>query len=130
VLKPGRSGGAVDWTAAEKAFRELAELASVPVKPAVPAAKAPAPMLPTEGVLLVVDEDAAVLAEAERLGRAHVVRVLTARTSDEARVLARRQWVDGALVHMHLGGPLGGIEAAHALRAEEGLGMLPLAFTG
>jgi diguanylate cyclase (GGDEF)-like protein len=128
LLKPGRSGGAVDWGAAEGAFRELARLASVPVKPA-PVVKAPA-VVPTEAVLLVVDGDAAVLEEAERLGRAHVVRVLTARTVDEARVQARRQWVDGVLIHMHLGGPLGGIDAAHALRGEEGLTLLPLAFTG
>ncbi|MBZ4419228.1 response regulator [Myxococcus sp. RHSTA-1-4] len=129
LLKPGRSGGAVDWAAAEEAFRELATLASVPVKAGAAVAK-PAPVLPAEGVLLVVDEDAAVLAEAERLGRAHVVRVLTARTADEARAVARRQWVDGVLIHMHLGGELGGLEAAHALRAEEGLSLLPLAFMG
>lgn len=130
VLKPAREGGALDVAAMDGAFRELAAKASVPVKPAPGAAKAPAPVLPSEGVLLVVDGDAAVLAEAERLGRAHVVRVLTARTVDEACAVARRQWVDGVLIHMHLGGPLGGISVAHALRGEEGLGVLPLAFTG
>jgi diguanylate cyclase (GGDEF)-like protein len=129
VLKPGRAGGPVDWAAAEGPFRELAALASVPVKPA-PEVAPSGPVLPVEGVLLVVDEDAAVLAEAERLGRAHVVRVLTARTVDEARAVARRQWLDGMLIHMHLGGALGGITAAHALRAEDGLSQLPLAFTG
>lgn len=129
VLKPAREGGALDAGAMEEAFHALAAQASVPVKPA-PAAKTPGPLLPTEGVLLVVDGDAQVLAEAERLGRAHVVRVLTARTVDEARAVVRRQWVDGVLIHMHLDGPLGGISAAHALRAEEGLGVLPLAFTG
>ncbi|WP_164019047.1 response regulator [Pyxidicoccus trucidator] len=128
VLKPARDGGVLDAGAMEEAFRALATRAAVPVKPAP--AGAPGPVLPVEGVLLVVDEDAAVLADAERLGRAHVVRVLPARTADEARVLARRQWVDGVLIHMHLGEPLGGISVAHALRAEEGLSQLPLAFTG
>ncbi len=128
VLKPARDGGRVDGAALEVAFLALNASAAIPEKPAAKAA--PAPVLPAEGVVLVVDEDPAVLAEAERLGRAHVVRVLTAKTVELARVVARKHWVDGVLLHMHLGGPMGGVTAAHALRAEEGLAQLPLAFMG
>ncbi|WP_267145433.1 response regulator [Myxococcus guangdongensis] len=128
-LRAGKDGGRVDWGLVDVAFRELAATASVQVTPPV-RKDGPAAMLPTEGVLLVVDEDRAVLEEAERLGRAHVVRVLPARTADEAVVLARRQWVDGVLIHMHLGGEMGGIQAAHELRSAEGMGSLPLGFTG
>lgn len=128
VLKPGRDGARVDGAALEVAFLALTAAAAIPEKPEVKAA--PAPVLPAEGVLLVVDEDPAVLADAERLGKAHVVRVLTARTVEVARAVARKQWVDGVLLHTHLGGPMGGVTAAHMLRADEGLAQLPLAFMG
>ncbi|WP_256560195.1 response regulator [Myxococcus dinghuensis] len=128
ALRPGREGLALDWAAVDAAFRDLGASARVPMAP--PPKAAPAPVLPAEGVLLVVDEDSQVLAEAERLGRAHVVRVVTAGTPEGARAVARRQWVDGALIHLNLGGAQGGIQAAHVLRAEPGLEALPLAFTG
>ncbi|HZI13246.1 MAG TPA: response regulator [Myxococcus sp.] len=129
VLKAGRDGARVDAAALEAAFLVLTAAASGQEKPAAKGA-APAQVLPSEGVLLVVDEDPAVLEEAKRLGQSHVVRVLTERTVEMARLVARKQWVDGVLLHMHLGGPMGGITAAHALRGEEGLAQLPLAFMG
>ncbi|NTX17676.1 response regulator [Myxococcus sp. CA056] len=127
VLRSAKDVSRLDWGVVDAAFRELARTASVPVKSA--RKEGPAAVLPTEGVLLVVDEDARMLAEAERLGRAHVVRVLPARTASEAVAVARKQWVDGVLIHMHLGGEMGGIQAAHQLRSVEGLGSLPLGFT-
>ncbi|WP_426755971.1 response regulator [Myxococcus sp. Y35] len=124
VLLPARGGAPVDVAALDAAFRELAAAAAVPVKPAA------APPPSSEGVLLVVDEDAKLLADVERLGQQLGVGVVTARTADAACGVVRRRWVDGVLLHMDLGGPLGGLKAAHALRAEEGLPVLPLAFTG
>ncbi|ABF91599.1 response regulator/GGDEF domain protein [Myxococcus xanthus DK 1622] len=124
VLLPARAGAPVDVAALDASFRTLAAAASVPVKPAA------APPQSSEGVLLVVDEDAKLLAEAERMGRQVGVGVVTARTADAACEVARRQWVDGVLVHLDLGGPLGGLAVAHALRAEESLPVLPLAVTG
>ncbi|AGC49294.1 response regulator/GGDEF domain-containing protein [Myxococcus stipitatus DSM 14675] len=128
ALRAGGDGARLDWGMVDVAFRELAATASVPVMPVHK--ELPPAVLPTEGVLLVVDEDAELLAEAERLGRSHVVRVLCARTADEALALARKQWVDGVVIHMHLGGEMGGVQAAHLLRSAEGLGSLPLVFTG
>ncbi len=125
VLLPARAGAPLDVAALEAAFRELATAAAVPVKPV----SAP-PQRPSEGVLLVVDEDAKLLADVERLGRQLGVGVVTARTADAARDVVRQRWVDGVLIHVDLGGPLGGLTAAHALRAEEGLPVLPLAVTG
>jgi diguanylate cyclase (GGDEF)-like protein len=56
------------------------------------------------------------------------VRVVTARSVEEAVAAARGQWLDGALLHVHLGGPRGGFAAAARLRGEEGLESLPVAF--
>ncbi|RJS13882.1 diguanylate cyclase [Corallococcus sp. H22C18031201] len=129
ALRPAKDGGSADWGQVTVRFQELAAVASTPGKNSVRTDTPVNATLTGEGTLLVVDEDPSVLAEVELLGRAHVVRVVTARTADEARAVLRRQWVDGALIHMNLGAPMGGITAAHALRAEEGHASLPLAFT-
>lgn len=121
LLKPARAGHVADWGGVQGALREVAAAASA----AVPAAKAESVF---EGTVLVADEDAAVLAEVERMGRASLVRVVTARTVDEAVAAAKGQWLDGALLHVHLGGPRGGFAAAARLRGEEGLESLPVAF--
>jgi diguanylate cyclase (GGDEF)-like protein len=135
LLKPVREG-AGDWAAIEAALREL--LALEPGQ----AASAPRPLEPegTEalgvsssplsapGAVLVLDEDEAWLAEVERLGREQVVRVVTARSVDEAVKRVRGQWLDGALLHVHLGGPEEGFAAAARLRGEEALHSLPLGF--
>ncbi|MFP2959035.1 response regulator [Myxococcus sp. 1LA] len=125
ALLPARAGAPVDVAALDAAFRTLAAAASVPVKPV-----STPPQRPSEGVLLVVDEDAKLLADAEHLGRQLGVGVVTARTADAACAVVRRQWVDGVLLHLDLGGPMGGLAVAHALRAEESLPVLPLAVTG
>ncbi|MFL5347938.1 MAG: diguanylate cyclase [Hyalangium sp.] len=80
------------------------------------------------GTVLVADEDEAYLAELEKLGQQRMVRVITARSLEEALERARGQWLDGALLHVHLGGPEGGFAAAARLRGEPGLQGLPLAF--
>jgi diguanylate cyclase (GGDEF)-like protein len=150
LLKPAREG-AGDWAAIESALRELlaagpGQQAAAPgggsasVNPAAPgavAASAPAvgPVtvsspLSVPGAVLVVDEDGAWLDEVEKMGREQVVRVVAAQSVDDAVERARGQWLDGALLHVHLGGPEGGFAAAARLRGEEPLHTLPLAFFG
>ncbi len=80
------------------------------------------------GTVLVADADAAYLAEVEKLAQERMVRVLTARSIEEALERVRGQWLDGALLHVHLGGPEGGFAATARLRGEPGLQSLPLAF--
>ncbi len=55
---------------------------------------------------------------------------MTARGADEAVRVARQQRLDGALVHVDLGGKEGGFAVAERLRAVEDLRTLPLAFFG
>jgi diguanylate cyclase (GGDEF)-like protein len=149
LLKPAREGAA-DWTAIEAALRELLahspwKAAPAPTPPAVvsPGATGAAASAPVSGPLtasssplsvpgsvLVVDEDEAWLAAVEKMGREQVVRVVTAQSIEEAVERARGQWLDGALLHVHLGGPEGGFTAAARLRGEEALRSLPLAFFG
>jgi diguanylate cyclase (GGDEF)-like protein len=62
------------------------------------------------------------------MGRDHEVRVVVAQGVEEALERAREQWLDGALIHVHLGGSEGGFEAATRLRSEEELHSLPLGF--
>ncbi|WP_309891200.1 response regulator [Archangium sp.] len=136
LLKPARDGkAAVDWSALESALREVASQ----VASAVPAALAPEPAPPAEeasrpaqpaGTVLVADEDPAWLAEVERMGKEHLLRVVTARSTEEAVAVARRQELDGALLHVNLGGREGGFATAARLRDEDGLHSLPLAFFG
>ncbi|QRN94899.1 response regulator [Archangium violaceum] len=132
-------GEAADWSAPRAALHELSQEASRAVSPAPPPAPAQGPSTPaasTEGVtkflgtVLVADDDAAWLAEVERMGREQLVRVVTARDADEAVTAARRQWLDGALLNVDLGGQEGGFTAAARLRGEDGLQSLPLAFFG
>ncbi|HLL06814.1 MAG TPA: diguanylate cyclase [Myxococcaceae bacterium] len=135
VLKPARTG-AGDWAAIDAALREL--LASGPDQPPkVPQAagpvepgglKAGSSPLGVPGAVLVLDEDAAWLEQVEKLGQEQVVKVVTAQSVDEALGRVRGQWLDGALLHVHLDGPEGGFAAAARLRGEEALSSLPLAF--
>jgi diguanylate cyclase (GGDEF)-like protein len=138
ALKPARTG-AGDWAAIESALREL--LATGPGQAAAPpqvsaeadpvapdTLKVSSSPLSVPGSVLVVDEDAEWLAEVEKMGRQQVVRVVTAQSVDEALERARGQWLDGALLHVHLEGPEGGFAAAARLRGEEPLHSLPLAF--
>ena len=64
------------------------------------------------------------------MGKDRLVRVVTARGADEAVRVARQQRLDGALVHVDLGGKEGGFAVAERLRAVEDLRTLPLAFFG
>jgi diguanylate cyclase (GGDEF)-like protein len=133
-VKPAREGTPVDWDALEAALRELAEtIALATAPPATPGQDSegsqggarPASMA---GAVLVVDDDPAWLAEVEKMGEDQEVHVLVAQGLDEALERAGQQWLDGALLHVHLGGPQGGFEAAARLRSEPALQALPLAF--
>ncbi|MBN1208557.1 MAG: response regulator [Myxococcaceae bacterium] len=136
LLKPARAGAAADWDAVELALRELATRISAQTATPGGGALPPAPDAAAEpsrppdllGAVLVVDEDAALLAEVEKLGQEQAVRVVIAQDMDEAEERVRGQWLDGALLHVHLGGPEGGYAAAARLRSEERLHTLPLAF--
>lgn len=123
LVKPAREGLAVDWEAAEAALRELAETIAGPTPPA--GEQKPTSLM---GTVLVVDDDAEWLAEVEKMGREQEVRVVTAQGVEEALERAREQWLDGALLHVHMGGPDGGFEVAELLRSEEELHSLPLGF--
>ncbi|RKH62167.1 response regulator [Corallococcus llansteffanensis] len=123
VMRPVKEGGPLDWAAVDAGFRALRDVEALPgaSKPEAPSEDAPA----TRGTLLVVDEDAGLLADAKRMGEEEGLRVVTASTALEACAVAQRQWVDGALLHMGAEG----VTAAGALRALEGHESLPLAFT-
>ena len=139
ALKPALTG-AGDWPAIESSLRELLATApgqaAAPPQVATPQAGPAAPdaltvsssPLSVPGSVLVVDGDAEWLAEVEKMGREQVVRVVTAQSVDEALERARGQWLDGALLHVHLDGPEGGFAAAAKLRSDEALHSLPLAF--
>jgi diguanylate cyclase (GGDEF)-like protein len=143
LLKPARTG-AGDWAAIEAALRELIatgpeQAAAAPQAPtetstgAVGSAEPETPKvssspLSVQGSVLVLDGDEAWLAEVEKIGREQVVRVVTAQSVEEALERVRGQWLDGALLHVHLDGPEGGFAAAAKLRGEEALHSLPLAF--
>ncbi len=136
LLKPARAGAAADWEAVERALGELAAKISartatpppVPLAPEPAARAEPSGPRDTLGAVLVMDDDAQWLSEVERLGQEQGVRVLTAQDMDEAEERVRGQWLDGALLHVHLGGPEGGYATAARLRALERLHTLPLAF--
>lgn len=123
LVKPAREGHEVDWDAIEAALRELAVTITGPTSPAE--ARKPTSLM---GTVLVADDDAEWLAEVEKMGQEQEVRVIAAQGVEEALERAREQWLDGALLHVHLGGPEGGFEAAARLRSEEGLHSLPLGF--
>ncbi|WP_224240651.1 response regulator [Hyalangium gracile] len=138
LVWPAREGAAVDWDAIEAALRTLAEAISTATAPASApgsqgsqdegspsAASRPASQV---GTVLVVDDDAAWLAEVEKMGEEQEVHVVVAQGLDEALERAGQQWLDGALLHVHLGGAEGGFEAAARLRGEPALQALPLAF--
>ncbi|WP_224372263.1 response regulator [Hyalangium versicolor] len=80
------------------------------------------------GTVLVVDDDPSWLAAVERMGHERLVRVLTARTAEEAAAVANQHWLDGVLLHVHLGKPQGGFEVAAQLRGMSGAEALPLTF--
>ncbi|AKJ01621.1 diguanylate cyclase (GGDEF)-like protein [Archangium gephyra] len=142
LLRPARDAKAApDWGALEAARQALATA----VRNATPgnargSAPAPAPgagpakgsavEVEPRGTVLVVDDDAAWLAEVERMGKDRLVRVVTAHGADEAMKVARQQRLDGALVHVDVGGEEGGFAVAERLRALEELRTLPLAFFG
>ncbi len=122
LVKPAREGHAVDWDAIEAALRELAVTITGPTQDE---ARKPTTLM---GTVLVADDDAEWLAEVEKMGQEQEVRVLVAQGVEEALERAREQWLDGALLHVHLGGPEGGFDAAARLRGEEDLHSLPLGF--
>ncbi|WNG39069.1 response regulator [Archangium violaceum] len=138
LLKPAREvKGAVDWRALDAALHELATVARsiAPTSPAAQgpgAAKTKAPPIEVEprGTVLLVDDDEAWLADVERMGKERLLRVVTARNADEAVAEARRQRLDGVLLHVDLGGKEGGFPVAERLRAEPELRELPLGFFG
>jgi diguanylate cyclase (GGDEF)-like protein len=132
-LRPSCEGTQpADWSALRAAVGEIAQLAERAVSPRPPPLpKASAGSAATSlGTVLVADEDPQWLAEVERMGRERMVRVVTARSEDEAMKVARGQWLDGALLHVDLGNKEGGFQTAARLRAEEGQQSLPLAFFG
>ncbi|NBD12701.1 response regulator [Corallococcus silvisoli] len=125
VLQPVRAGTplALDWAAVDAGFRALEAVVVMPVLE--PELEPDPAVVSAMGTLLVVDEDAEILADARRMGDKEGVRVVTAGTPDEACAVVARQWVDGALLHM---GPMG-LATANALRSLEGHQSLPLAFS-
>ncbi|MDY7231379.1 response regulator [Hyalangium rubrum] len=138
-LKPVRAGASPDWSAIEAALRELLAVGASAVAPPAPAqepagtpesggAAESASTVSAPGTVLLLDEDAEWLAEVERMGQAQGVRVVVALGVEEALERTRAQWLDGALLHVHLGEPEGGFAAASRLRSEEALSSLPLAF--
>jgi diguanylate cyclase (GGDEF)-like protein len=140
LLKPAREGVPVEWDAIQLVLGELASVVSEVSAPrggvAPPGvgssaeATGSSSQVSEGGTVLVADEDAGWLAEVERLGREQLVRVVTAQSLEEALERARAQWLDGALLHVDLGGPEGGFAAAARLRGEGALHTLPLAFFG
>jgi diguanylate cyclase (GGDEF)-like protein len=136
LLKPARRAGAtVDWSALGSALGEVASEAArtAPAAPALepePATAEEARLPQPAGTVLVADEDPAWLAEVERMGRNRLLRVVTARSPEETVAVARRQELDGAMLHVNLGGQEGGFSTAARLRDEDGLRSLPLAFFG
>jgi diguanylate cyclase (GGDEF)-like protein len=138
LLKPAREGVPVEWDAIELVLGELATVVSEVSSPrggvagagAGPEGTGASAQQSGGGTVLVADEDAGWLAEVERLGREQLVRVVTAQSVEEAVERAQGQWLDGALLHVDLGGPEGGFSAAARLRSEEALHSLPLAFFG
>ncbi|RKG93288.1 diguanylate cyclase, partial [Corallococcus sp. CA053C] len=124
AMRPVKEGGPLDWTAVDAGARALRDV--VAALPGAPKPEAsPGEAAPSQGTLLVMDEDAALLASAKRMGEDEGLRVVTASTALEACAVVQRERVDGALLHM---GPEG-VTAAGALRALEGHESLPLAFT-
>ncbi|NOK16645.1 response regulator [Corallococcus carmarthensis] len=123
VLQPVKTGGTLDWARVDAGFRALEDRVSLPVL--TPEPEAEEAVVAAMGTLLVVDEDAAILADAKQMGDREGVRVVTARSPQEACAAVERQWVDGALLHMGSAG----LATANALRAMEGHQSLPLAFS-
>ncbi|MBN8470908.1 response regulator [Corallococcus exiguus] len=123
VLRPVKTGGTLDWARVDAGFRALEDRVSLPVL--TPELEPEEAVVAAMGTLLVVDEDAAVLADARRMGEREGVRVVTAATPQDACAAVERQWVDGALLHMSPAG----LATAGALRAMEGHQSLPLAFS-
>ena len=123
VLRPVKTGGTLDWAQVDAGFRALEDRVSLPVL--APEPESEEAVVAAMGTLLVVDEDAGVLADAKRMGEREGVRVVTAATPLEACAAVERQWVDGALLHMGAAG----LATASALRAMEGHQSLPLAFS-
>jgi diguanylate cyclase (GGDEF)-like protein len=79
--------------------------------------------------VLVVDADGAFLDHVAGLGRARLIDVRVARDVDEALLEARRHTLDAAIIDVALGAGELGFELARKLRALDGNGDLPLAFT-
>ncbi|MCI0672690.1 MAG: response regulator [Myxococcaceae bacterium] len=131
-----------DPTAAgwEQVLAELDALTSLPEtrasEPPVPEPPAPEPSsftptflaLSPIGTVLVVDEDPELLGAVERLANAHLVGLVSARSAAEALGAARQHRLDGAFIHLHVGGTEGGLRLAERLRSLEGQEALPLAF--
>ena len=115
------TGGNTDWSVTHPPLQELLSAASSISAPTETAHS-------VIGSVLVVDDDPAWLAAVEKMGHERLVRVLTARTAQEAVTIAEQQWLDGVLLHVNVGGPLGGFEAAAQLRAISGADAPPLTF--
>lgn len=110
-----------DWSAVHAALQELQSAATLPSHPSNTSNT-------VIGTVLVVDDDPAWLAAVERMGHERLVRVLTARTAEEAAAVARQHWLDGVLVHLHVGEHQGGFAVATHLRGVSGANALPMTF--
>lgn len=113
--------GSGSWDSVQTALQELMAAAV----PSSPATGMPSSVV---GTVLVVDEDPAFLTSVEKLARPQLVRVVTAQTAEEAAAIVKQQWLDGVLLHVHLGRPQGGFEAAAMLRGLSKGDSLPLTF--
>ncbi|WP_304608720.1 response regulator [Hyalangium versicolor] len=138
-VRPAREGVPVDWESIEAALGELAECIAEAIAPpgsteGAGAQRGNSPVAPmpasAEGVVLVVDDDPVWLNEVAKMAEDQEVEVVLAHGLEEALERVREQWLDGALLHVHLGGPQGGFEAAARLRSEGSSQGLPLAFFG
>ncbi|MBF5045495.1 response regulator [Aggregicoccus sp. 17bor-14] len=123
----GGSGGTEDaWREAEGLLQELVRVGTPDADTGMGAGTGGE--RDVLGAVLVVDDDEPLLQAAARLAAGHQVRLVIARSAEEALEAARRGWLDGALVHAHLGQPGGGFAVAQRLRSQDGLASLPLAF--
>jgi len=78
--------------------------------------------------ILVVDDDPDTLRSLELVGRRHMIRVLTARTGDEALERAGAERIDGAVLDIYLEAGESGYDVARRLREQPGLCDLPIGF--
>jgi diguanylate cyclase (GGDEF)-like protein len=126
-LMDGQLGaGPLVWRPVERGLRELAGAVerrrAADAQPSVEAQRA------ADLRLLVVDDAPGGLAEAEALGRKHLVHVLTARDTEEALARVEGVMLDGAIIGLANGQDERGFAVARTLRSLDGRAALPIAF--